>query len=229
MRRALLAFGAIGLLAAPVCINEPIAAFADGSDPEATSTISRYESEETSSSFIEASSGVVSEGAGDPEEAWYDRAFEWVDNKVVPLFGASTLTAIVSFVASVALAIAKRRGDKRNGALIKSQADDIAKFQSEQADLVLRISGLLDTLSGKLEENAREMAELGERYQQAVSESKAQTERLKSIDGMRAVLSEIAKLDAKALLLDEKAVKAGYGKEAKKALDRLEKADGAAK
>ena len=125
MRRALLAFGAIGLLVAPVCINEPIAAFADGSDPEATSTISRYESEETSSSVIEASSGVVSEGAGDPEEAWYDRAFEWVDNKVVPLFGASTLTAIISFVASVALAIAKRRGDKRNGALIKSQADDM--------------------------------------------------------------------------------------------------------
>lgn len=229
MKRSLFALATLGLAIGGYAGLSPVMANADGSEEPATSITSEVTSEASSSVSSSVSEAVPEQPVGDveAEEHWYDKAFEWVDNKVIPLVGTTTVTTVVSLLITIVIAVLKRKGDKRNEALINGQADNIKTFKEAQQSLIAGLNVLVDGLAKSNAELAKQVGTLKADYETALSDLRKQTKSLEAVKGFKSTLDQITLLNAKTLQMDKEAVKSGLAKQAKRIVDSLEgKKDG---
>lgn len=232
MRRSIFALATLGLAIGGYSGLLPTQAYAEGEEA-ITSKTSEVTSETASEIVSEVSSSEVASSEPiipNPEEEeahWYDKAFEWVDNKVIPLVGTTTITTIVSLLITIAVAVLKRKGDKRNAALINGQSEDIKAFKEAQQSLIEGLNSLVDGLAKGNAELAQQIETLKANYETALGDLRKQTADLDAIKAFKSTLDKMTLLSAKSLTMDKEAVKSGLAKQAKRIADSLEeKKDG---
>lgn len=232
MKRTLFAIATLGLAIGGYSGLSPLRTYAEGEEAS-TSEVSEVISEVSSEVISEVTSSEPitpnpEEPTPEEEEAhWYDKAFEWVDNKVIPLVGTTTVTTVVSLLITIAVTILKRKGDKKNAALINGQSEDIKTFKEAQQSLIAGLNVLVDGIAKSNGELAKQIETLKTNYEAALEDLKKQATDVEAIKGFKSTLDQITLLNAKQIMLDKEAVKSGLAKQAKRISDTLEaKKDG---
>ena len=200
-----MAFAGIGASAAIAC-NSPVPVFAEGSE-------------------VSTEESIVEEEPKTP----YAQATEWIKDKVIPIFGGISVATLVSAGVSIATAIAKISGDRKNRKVILDQNAVVEDLQGKVTALTAENKAYQEFSKQMLANYETVLGQTYEVLQQVSDNAKAITEevaaqniRIEKVEKMKTTIEASCDLIAKSLALSEVAVKSGIAQDAQKLVDSLQ-------
>lgn len=201
----LMAFAGIGA-SAIIANNSPVPVFAEGSE-------------------VSTEESVVEEEPKSP----YAQATEWIKDKVIPIFGGISVATLVSAGVSVATAVAKISGDRKNRKVILDQNAVVDDLQGKVTALTAENKAyqefsqeMLENYQNVLGETYKVMEQVSEYAKHMTEEVASQNIRIANVERMKDSIEASCNLIAKSLALSEVAVKSGIAQDAQRLVDSLQ-------
>lgn len=174
-------------------------------------------------------SEISSEVVEVEEKTPYQQATEWIKDKVIPIFGGISVATLVSAGVSIATAVAKISGDRKNRKVILDQNAVVDDLQGKVTALTAENKAYQEFSKQMLDNYETVLGQTYEVLQQVSDSAKAITEevaaqniRIEKVEKMKTTIEASCDLIAKSLALSEVAVKSGIAQDAQKLVDSLQ-------
>ncbi len=202
----------------------PIARALDNEEEIASSQV--IEEESTSSYEEEIGSSQIAE---EDKATLISKAANWIEEKVVPIFGFLTIGNVLTVVGFIVTLVMKFKGEKKYKTERKTDNDNITGLVTALTEKVVLLENKvaeLETADSKRSDDYTKMATDVEKIiitaQDVVGVAKKQNENIGSVVDMKRVIEVSCKLMAKSMSLSEDAVKKGVAEEALKLIKTIE-------
>lgn len=224
--------------------REPIQALAIGEEEETSiveeESITEEEplaeeisSEEVSVFESEVATEEVSEEANENfivEEI--GKVSAWIEERIVPIISGFSIANIIGILVSIVTAIAKVKGDKKNGLLINAQdlriedlQETVKKLTVENEQYSQFAKDLMEKFQSNLAKSTEIMGNVSEEAKAIADKIAEQSIHIEQVEKMKESLETACTLIAKTLALSETAVKSGLAEDAMKLIQNIEGAN----
>lgn len=231
MKKFILFLSALFLFCLSSCaVKADVRPMARALDNEEEITSSQVIEEESASSYEEEISS--SQIAEEEKVTIVSKAANWIEEKIVPLFGFVTVSNVLTIVGFIATLVMKFKGEKKYKTERKTDNDAyIAKINSLEEKI-----GVLENKVELLEiadnNHSAEWAKMSENVEKIIitaedvfGVAKEQNDNLINVANMKTAIEVSCKLMAKSLALSDVAVKSGIAEDAQKLIKTIEGGD----
>lgn len=202
----------------------PIARALDNEEEIASSQV--VEEESTSSYEEEIGSSQITE---EDKATLIGKAANWIEEKVVPIFGFLTIGNVLTVVGFIVTLVMKFKGEKKYKTERKTDNDNYTGLVTALTEKVISLENKvaeLETADSKRSDDYTKMAADVEKIittaKDVVDVAEKQNENIGSVVDMKRVIEVSCKLMAKSMSLSEDAVKKGVAEEALKLIKTIE-------
>lgn len=203
----------------------PMARALDAEEEISSSQV--YEEESAASDVIEES--LPPQSVEEDKATLISKAANWIEEKVVPIFGFLTIGNVLTVVGFIVTLVMKFKGEKKYKTERKTDNDNYTALVTALTEKVVLLENkvvLLETADSKRSDDYTKMAADVEKIiitaQDVVGVAKKQNENIGSVVDMKRVIEVSCKLMAKSMSLSEDAVKKGVAEEALKLIKTIE-------